>query len=126
MTEKEILNARSRQHKIDSFNDLADRGEVYVHVNLSEFGVRVPERLKQGFEVVLKFSKRYGYKLEVLEEGVSQILSFQGEDFPVFIEWNAIFVIRDESNTRGFTYPWSAPKELIKKADDGEPPQYLN
>lgn len=123
-TEKDMLNARSRADKIKVFTDLIDRGEVFVHANTRAYGVRVPPRLLEaGPQVVMKFSKNYGPKLEILEEGIEQALSFQGEQFPVFISWDAIFTIRDESGTIGIAFPWSAPDELVKVE---EPKQYLN
>jgi hypothetical protein len=49
-------------------------------------------------------------------------LVFQGELYPVFVAWDAMFVIRDESSTLGAMFPWSAPVSMIKITDqDGDP-----
>lgn len=99
------------------FDELAESTEVYVHINLDTEGVRVPERFTKSEDrtLILKFSPRYDYRLEVLEEGVSQILKLGGEDFEVFIAWDAMFAIRDERAIKVGQWHWSAP--MAKRPD---------
>lgn len=56
-------------------------------------GVEVPDRLREPVEA-LKFSPRYDTPLLVDGDGVRQVLSFKGEQFPCFIPWGAIFRVQ--------------------------------
>lgn len=110
------FNQDVRAAKREIFEAISAQTEVFVAMNLEHEGVRIPEHLRKGDRLTLKFSQRYEYKLEVLDEGVAQILRFGGEDFPVFVAWDAIFIISEQKGRSG-TWPWSAPKALRLTSD---------
>jgi hypothetical protein len=109
---QEWFDKTIREAKKELFEAISRDCEVFVAVNLEHEGVRLPEHLKQGDRIAIKFSHRYEYKLDVEEEGVSQVLRFGGEDFPVFVAWDAIFTISEECGGRHATWPFHGPKAL--------------
>ena len=109
------LMVRSMKHQL--FSQISSETEVYVAINLEANQALVPDHLKQSNDgsLVLKFSPRYGPKLEILEEGVAQNLKFRGEDFEVFASWDSIYAIWEVSKTKQPSTVWQAPKALRPK-----------
>lgn len=110
---QERFNVLCRGAKIEMFKKIIETAETFVLINLEHEGVRVPEALRKldQSHLVLKFSNRYDYRLDVLEEGIEQRLRFNGEEFPVFIAWDAMFGIHDGGPNQA-AWPFHAPTKL--------------
>lgn len=106
-----ILNRTLKYH---FFKALTEETEAFVHINLEKKEALLPEHLNKGPTTVLKFSPRYGPRLDIMEEGIRQTLTFQGQDFDIFVSWDAIFAIRDESAHKQRMWRWDGPASLVK------------
>ena len=101
---------------------LLDTGLVMVHLDPRREGVVVPPQFKD--DPVLNLNLAYGFNLpslEVDDEGVYAVLSFNRADFGCSLPWDAIFAFScPHASHEGYVWPASLPPELRTEPQAGE------
>ncbi len=99
---------------------MLDQGLVMMHLDPRVEGVVVPERFKA--DPVLRLNIAYGFNLpalDVSDDGVFAILSFNRVDFACTLPWPAVFALTaPERAHEGTAWPESAPAELTPFFND--------
>lgn len=116
-----MINLAS-QHKQRELERLLKRGVVMVHLDPQVAGVVVPPQFSQ--ERALRLNVAYGFNLpalEVGEEGVYVVLSFNRQNFGCTIPWRAVFALTlPYDDHDGMVWPDSMPVELRQSQEAGE------
>jgi len=103
-----------RQQKRRQLAKMLDRGMVMIHLDPRREGVDVPPRFRD--DLVLRLNIAYGFRLPALEidaEGVFAVLSFNRQNYPCTIPWDAIFALTaPHDGHEGMVWPESSPPEL--------------
>lgn len=93
-----------------------DRGVAKIALDPRRGGVRAPGKFMQDSSLVLNLSYRFAPRdLKIGDLGISQTLSFDGERFPCFVPWEALFAIEDGEDLHLFAN--DAPPELLVKEE---------
>jgi stringent starvation protein B len=82
----------------DMISLVLDRGVVNIRFDPRHPGVDVPAHLRRGPELILKFSHYYDAPIDLTEDHISQVLSFQGQDHPCHVPLAAIDAIKVEGH----------------------------
>jgi len=97
--------------KRSALTEYLEGGIVGIHLDATREGVKVPEKYKADFALIIKLSWRYAPgDLTLGGGGIAVTLSFQGSPSPCFIPWSAIFRIG------GAVWPADMPKKSSKAA----------
>jgi stringent starvation protein B len=103
---------------------LLERGLVMVHLDARHASVRVPEHLKD--DAGLRLNIAYGFNLpalEIGEDGIYAVLSFNRQPCPCELPWEAVFAFTLPSEGHwGVMWPLSVPVEHRASLVDGDVP----
>jgi hypothetical protein len=116
-----MINLAS-QHKQREIESLLARGVVMVHLDPRVEGVVVPPQFSQ--QPALRLNVAYAFNLPALdvnEEGVYAVLSFNRQNFGCTIPWRAVFALTlPYDDHDGMVWPDSMPVELRESHEAGE------
>lgn len=106
-----LINEQKRRKLLE----LLDQGVVMLHLVPSAEGARVPPEFSG--DAVLRLNIAYGFRLpglEIDDEGVYAVLSFNRRDFPCWLPWDSIFgMTLPETAHEGVVWPDSLPDDLL-------------
>ncbi|MCB9788205.1 MAG: hypothetical protein H6744_16100 [Deltaproteobacteria bacterium] len=108
------MSEESRRQKRDKMLELLERGMVMIHLDPRAPGVVVPPRF--GQDTVLRLNVAWQFQLPALEIGedsIYAVLSFQRQNFGCTLPWDAIFgLTMPDDEHQGMLWPASMPPEL--------------
>jgi len=112
--------------KAAAMRGLLSQGLVEVFVNPNAPGVVLPENTKRETYIVLIFGYNLAVPildLDVGEEGISAVLSFNRTPTRTFLPWCSVFVIRTMGDCTGYIDPMSTPPGIVVHSSPlpGEP-----
>ena len=106
------------QQKQKQLLNYLDRGLVMIHLDPRVEGVDVPSQFRG--DPVLRLNLAYGFNLPALNVGedlVYAVLSFNRQDYGCTIPWEAIFAMTlPHEDQEGVVWPTSVPPELATLA----------
>ncbi|MEZ4269311.1 MAG: ClpXP protease specificity-enhancing factor SspB [Myxococcota bacterium] len=104
----------SKQQKREKMLELLDRGMVMIHLDPRAPGVIVPAQFRA--DPVLRLNVAWQFQLPALEVGedsVYAVLSFQRQNFGCTLPWDAVFgLTMPDVEHEGMLWPESMPPEL--------------
>ena len=89
-------------------------GTIMVFVDSRHEGVKVPEYLKNDYQLRLNFD--YAFEIDdfqVLKDRLEASLSFNRKDFFCVIPMDAVYLILNHATERGALFVESAPTEML-------------
>lgn len=111
-----MTSDRSAIEKRRQLQVMLDAGLVMVHLDPRGDDVVVPSQFKR--DPVLRLNLAYGFNLPALdvdEDGVYAILSFNRQNFGCTMPWRAIFALTaPDTGHEGVVWPESVPAELAQ------------
>lgn len=108
-----MIDPHARQ-KCDQLRAMLDEGLVMIHLDPRPTEVVVPPQFKS--QPMLRLNLAWGFNLPALdidEEGVYAVLSFNRANFGCSIPWSAVFAMTwPDLEHDGYVWPDSAPAEI--------------